>query len=147
MYPNPFSYPNRQKSLKSYDAGEFLLKNRYYDQAVHASYNAVIQLFLHIIHELKGINESELSQEVKLRRAKLGSHEVYCMLVLRQIERKSIRSYRAIKRNLNILKTLRVKADYNTSVCQEKESKRALSLATDIWNELKCFYQIGGMLM
>ena len=147
MIEQPYSQPIRQKSLRSYDAGELLFKNRFYDHGVHASYNAVVQLFLHIIHELKGVTEKELQNQLTHRPQNTGTHQVCCELVLKKIEFDSPVQYRILKKKIEILKWLRVQADYFPLQCQEKDCKRALSLATDIWNELKRYYQIGGRLI
>lgn len=117
-------YTFKDKSEKSFESGECLKSNGYYNSSIHCFYYSCIQITNHYFLTKLKLKDSEIRDMFKTE----SSHNKTLELIISNIG-KSKR--RIIKNNFDDLKQKRVQADYRQFSLSEDDSNECQELAEE----------------
>jgi hypothetical protein len=135
----------QSKSAEFSRAAELLHNNTLYSAVAHSAYYSCFQLLKHIWLFSMKKDEQQLNQELKLRNRharhsgarEVGSHEFLIIEVGSYIKKSAMGDFRLFTQNINQLKRLRRKADYENDLFGFSESSKSLSLSRAVMPVLK----------
>lgn len=123
-------YTFKDKSEKSFESGECLKTNGYYNSSIHCFYYSCIQMTNHFFISKLKLTDSDIRDMFKTE----ASHNKTLELIIENIG-KSKR--RIITNNFNDLKQKRVQADYREFYLSESDSIECKEWAEEYLNTIK----------
>jgi len=126
----------QKKSENSFKSGDLLKKAKQYDNSVHCYYYACVQLMT-LVKEKNIVVKRNFTQN----RA-LGIHQQLITSIAPDLNIKSMVDFLQFNNEIQLLKKLRVKGDYEDTVISSPEAEEAALYSENLLNLLKKNYSI-----
>ena len=126
----------QQKSANSFQAGKLLKEAKLYNNCIHCYYYACVQLMT-LVKEKDGVVKRHFTQN----RA-LGIHQQLITSIAPDLSLKSMIDFLQFNNEVQLLKKLRSKGDYENDLITETEATEAELYSENLLNLLKKNYSI-----
>ncbi len=124
----------KNKSVINRASADLLHKNYLYPSVVHCAYYSCIQLMKHIL--IITLKKTELELASESRNSNEGSHELMINLINGHLKDNK-GDWKVFNTNINQLKKLRVKADYENVSIDISKSNDSMKLSDTILAHLR----------